>query len=145
MHELTNDKKQITEEHLDKMIESHERMAKLIDDAMKEAQTKGSGDLTFFGKLKAMVSIDRNKILKMPEQDMLQYSKMWFDLTKQNFDVIMSISKDEYSSLLKQIDDHLLFVQQQINKIDEELKDVDDEKKHKFMLEQKEKWMTREW
>lgn len=145
MQELTNDKKEITEEHMNKMLDAHQKMAKMIDDAMKESNIKGSGELNFLEKLKAMVSIDRSRLIKMPDQDMLNYSRLWFDFTKQNFDLIMSISKEEYSSLLKGIDDQLLFIKQQIDKIDEELKDVNNDKKHEFLMSQKEKLLAREW
>lgn len=145
MEDLTDDKKVITDTHLTKMVEAHEKMAKMIDEAMKEAKTKGSGGVDFLSKLKAMITIDWTKTLKIPDQDMLQYSTMWFDLTKRNFDLIMSISKEEYSSLLKGIDDQLLYIKQQIEKIDEELRDVNDEEKHQFLQIQKQKWVSREW
>jgi hypothetical protein len=142
---LTQEKKLITENHLKKMVEAHEIMAKMIDKAMTENQTRGGGDVGILEKLKAMVYIDRTKSIKIPAEDMLKYSEMWFNLTKQNFDVIMAISKDEYSSLLKGIDAQLESIRQIIKDINQELIGVDNEEKRKFLAEQQDKWIVKEW
>lgn len=144
MEMLTDDKEKIVSQHLEKMIEAHTRMLKLIDEAMRDATTTGSGNMNIFHQLKAALSFDKSRLLKVRPEDMLQYSKSWFETTQQNFNTIMEISKEDYSSLIRQIDEQFEIAKREIVQIDEHLTNVNDEKRN-WLQRKKDEIIHREW
>lgn len=145
MKDLSADKKRVVTEHLDQMMEAHSKMMKLVDDAMRDAEIKGSGNLDIFNRLKLSLSFDKSKLLKIRPEDMLQYSKSWFDATQQNFKIVMDISKEEYSSLIKQLDQQFDIAKRELELIDQELLNVNDDSKKSWLQWKRDEVVNREW
>ncbi len=145
MLELTSEKKKIVDEHFGNMLQAHTNMLKQIDDAMRNYQTKTGGDLSVFQKIKAAFTFDRSKLLNMRPEDMLEYSKMWFDTTRQDFNTIIQISGQEYTSLQQQIDKQFEIAQEELLQVEEELRNVKDEQKKSWLQRKKEDIVDRSW
>jgi hypothetical protein len=145
MKELTSTKKKIVDEHFNKMLEAHNTMLKLIDDSMRNYQTKIGGNVSFFEKVKTAITFDRSKFLNLKPEDMLSYSKSWFETTKQNFQTIIQISSQEYSSLSNQIDKQFDIALNELTKVEEELKDIKDDQKKSWLQRKKDEVIDRSW
>jgi iron only hydrogenase large subunit-like protein len=69
-----------------------------------------------------MAVIDSESTLEMNSQDKVQYANLWF----QNAEQIRTNMKERYGSQLKEVDDQLSVIKEEIKEINKKLKSVDD-------------------
>jgi hypothetical protein len=145
IHPLTERKEHIINDHFDKMLDAHSKMLKQIDDAMRSYQTKGGGDVSIFEKIKLAFNFDRSKVLELPPEQMLEYSKAWFETARQNFNTIIQMLGQDYASLQKAIDMQIELAQQELVQVDQELKGVEDEPKKSWLQKKRNEIIDRSW
>jgi membrane-anchored protein YejM (alkaline phosphatase superfamily) len=70
-----------------------------------------------------MAVIGSESTLEMNSQDKVQYANLWF----QNAEQIRTNMKERYGSRLKDVDEQLSVIKEEIKQINKKLKSVDDE------------------
>jgi hypothetical protein len=115
-----------------------------IDKGLKERTTGVNVNVSALDKIKAVFGVSTDKGLKMDSSQRLELAKLYFDLRKNNIAVIMGDSRAGYQSLLDDVNKQIATAEDQLNQIEEELKQVDNPD-HKKSLKEKEQEVKREF
>jgi hypothetical protein len=145
VEDLIDKKKEIVEDHFNKMIEANTNMLKLIDNAMRNSKIKAGGKVSFLNKLKGELAIDKSRILQIKPDDMPEYSKNWFRLVEDTFNMMKQSSDEEYASLNKEIDEQIEIAKKEIEDMQKELKNTENNEKRTWLQREIDNTLTREW
>jgi hypothetical protein len=126
LKKLIASKKKLADEHFAKTLEAHTKILKQVDGAMRSYQTKGGGDFSVLQKIKGAFSFDRSKVLNIPPEEMLSYSKAWFKTAREDLNSIMHISTQNYASLQEKINKQIDVAQQELERVEQELRGARD-------------------
>jgi iron only hydrogenase large subunit-like protein len=91
---------------------------------MKDKKLNGGGEIGgLLYSFKAMAIIDSESTLEMNSQDKVQYANLWF----QNAEQIRTNVEERYGFQLKEVDDQISVIKEEIRQINKKLKSVDEE------------------
>jgi iron only hydrogenase large subunit-like protein len=104
--------------------ENLNNITKTSDDILNNLSNQMSAEKSegLLYSFKAMAVIDSESTLEMNSQDKVQYANLWF----QNAEQIRTNMKERYGSQLKEVDDQLSVIKEEIKEINKKLKSVDD-------------------
>jgi hypothetical protein len=118
------EKNGLVRENLNNITKASDDILNNLSIQMKDNKLNSGGEIGgFLYSFKAMAVIDSDSTLEMNSQDKVQYANLWF----QNAEQIRTNMKERYGSQLKDVDDQLSVIKEEIKEINKKLKSVDDE------------------
>jgi hypothetical protein len=145
MKDLDDARRKLIDDHFTKMLDLNDTILNHVDNAMRNSQASGKGEVSIFHKIKGAFSFKRDKILNIPPEDMLDYSKDYLKLAKRNFDTIIQSSDMDHTELLKDINHQIDLAQNELELIEKELAGVKDEPKKTWLQRKKQDMVDRSW
>jgi hypothetical protein len=105
--------------------ENLNNITKTSDDILNNLSNQMSAEKSegLLYSFKAMAVIDSESTLEMNSQDKVQYANLWF----QNAEQIRTNMKERYGSQLKEVDEQLSVIKEEIRQINKKLKSVIEE------------------
>src|SRR5262245_49366020 len=129
MRDLMEEKNGPVSENLNNIAKASDDILNNLSNQMKDKKlSAGGGGLLY--SFKAMAIIDSESTLEMNSQDKFQYANLWF----QNAEQIRTNMKERYGSQLKDVDEQLSVIKEEIKEINKKLKGVDDEAKKERLI-----------
>ncbi len=98
---------------------------KAFDKAMRDRKIGANFDIGIFNKVKSMFSLSKDEILSMNGDQRFEYSKVWSENAKSMLEIYRN--DPGYKSILKDIDGQIELHKEELNRLTEELKKVEDE------------------
>ena len=123
MRELLEEKNGLVRENLNNITKANNDILNNLSNQMKERKLNAGEVGGLFNSCKAMANMGSESTLEMNSQDKVQYAKLWF----QNAEQIRTTLEVGYGSQLKDVDEQLSVIKEEIRQVDEKLKIVDDE------------------
>ena len=124
-------KTQLMKNCYNNIAKSYKKIGELINHSFRDTSTKMSSNdyLRLLPHINVNYQLDKSEINRS-EKDSLEYSKLHFNSFKRDFDSIKDYlkEKENNSSLIKDIDDQILSIKQQIDTIDKII--IDNDKKY---------------
>ena len=125
MEDLIFRKQKVVENHISNIAKQNLNLMKAFDKAMRDRKLGANFDIGIFNKVRSMLSFNKEEILAMNGDQRLEYSKVWSENAKSMLDIYRS--DPGYQSILKDIDGQLELHKEELNRLTEELKKVEDE------------------
>ena len=124
MRDLTEEKNGLVRENLNNITKASDDILNNLSIQMKDKKLSAGGEIGgLLYSFKAMAVIDCESTLEMNSQDKVRYANLWF----QNAEQIRTNMKERYGSQLKEVDDQLSVIKEEIRQINKKLKSVDEE------------------
>jgi hypothetical protein len=118
------EKNGLVRENLNNITRASDDILNNLSIQMKDKKLNAGGEIGgLLYSFKAMAVIDSESTLEMNSQDKVQYANLWF----QNAEQIRINMKERYGSQLKDVDEQLSVIKEEIRQINKKLKSVDDE------------------
>jgi iron only hydrogenase large subunit-like protein len=118
------EKNGLVRENLNNITKASDDILNNLSIQMKDKKLNAGGEIGgLLYSFKAMAVIDSESTLEMNSQDKVQYADLWF----QNAEQIRTNMKEHYGSQLKDVDEQLSVIKEEIKEINKKLKSVDDE------------------
>ena len=140
---LIQKKNDIIEKFLFNMRDLNNNITKRIDHAMRNNARDINANLSFYNKLKAVFKLTTSDTIKIKNEDGLQFADKWFKTEWKKFKIIMDTAKEDYKSLLSNIDDSIASTNKEIELLKDAVSTID-EQVHKTRDKGKLKWLERE-
>ena len=134
MRDLVQEKNGLVKENLNNITKASNDILNNLSIQMKDKKLNAGGEIGgLLYSFKAMTVIDSESTLEMNSQDKVQYANLWF----QNAEQIRTNMKERHGSQLKDVDEQLSVIKEEIKEINIKLKSVDDEaEKEKLISEE---------
>ena len=124
MGDLMEEKNGLVRDNLNNITKASDDILNNLSNQMKDKKLNAGGEIGgLLYSFKAMAVIDSESTLEMNSQDKVQYANLWF----QNAEQIRTNMKERYGSQLKDVDEKLSVIKEEIKQINKKLKSVDDE------------------
>jgi iron only hydrogenase large subunit-like protein len=124
MQDLMEEKNGLVRDNLNNITKASDDILNNLSYQMKDKKLNAGGEIGgLLYSFKAMAVIDSESTLEMNSQDKVQYANLWF----QNAEQIRTNMKERYGSQLKDVDEQLSVIKEEIKQINKKLKSVDDE------------------
>jgi iron only hydrogenase large subunit-like protein len=118
------EKNGLVRENLNNITKASDDILNNLSIQMKDKKLNAGGEIEgLLYSFKAMAVIDSESTLEMNSQDKVQYANLWF----QNAEQIRTNMKERYGSQLKDVDEQLSVIKEEIRQINKKLKSVDEE------------------
>ena len=131
MRDLIEEKNWLVRENLNNITRASDDILNNLSNQMKDKKLNAGGEIGgLLYSFKAMAIIDSESTLEMNSQDKFQYANLWF----QNAEQIRTNMKERYGSQLKDVDEQLSVIKEEIKEINKKLKGVDDEAKKERLI-----------
>jgi hypothetical protein len=118
------EKNGLVRENLNNIAKASDDILNNLSIQMKDKKLNAGGEIGgLLYSFKAMAVIDSESTLEMNSQDKVQYANLWF----QNAEQIRTNMNERYGSQLKDVDEQLSVIKEEIKEINKKLKSVDDE------------------
>src|SRR5215510_4707554 len=131
MRDLIEEKNWLVRENLNNITKASDDILNNLSNQMKDKKLNAGGEIGgLLYSFKAMAVIDSESTLEMNSQDKVQYANLWF----QNAEQIRTNMKERYGSQLKDVDEQLSVIKEEIKEINKKLKGVDDEAKKERLI-----------
>jgi hypothetical protein len=114
----------LVRDNLNNITKASDDILNTLSNQMKDKKLNSGGEIgRLWYSFKAMAVIDSESTLEMNSQDKVQYANLWF----QNAEQIRTNMEERYGSQLKDVDEQLSVIKEEITQINKKLKSVDDE------------------
>ena len=124
MRDLMEEKNWLVRENLNNITRASDDILNNLSNQMKDKKLNGGGEIGgLLYSFKAMAIIDSESTLEMNSQDKVQYANLWF----QNAEQIRTNVEERYGFQLKEVDDQISVIKEEIRQINKKLKSVDEE------------------
>lgn len=124
MRDLMEEKNGLVRDNLNNITKASDDILNNLSNQMKDKKLNAGGEIGgLLYSFKAMAVIDSESTLEMNSQDKVQYANLWF----QNAEQIRTNMEERYGSQLKDVDEQLSVIKEEIKQINKKLKSVDDE------------------
>lgn len=124
MRDLMEEKNGLVRDNLNNITKASDDILNNLSNQMKDKKLNAGGEIGgLLYSFKAMAVIDSESTLEMNSQDKVQYANLWF----QNAEQIRTNMEGRYGSQLKDVDEQLSVIKEEIKQINKKLKSVDDE------------------
>lgn len=124
MRDLVQEKNGLVKENLNNITKASDDILNNLSIQMKDKKLNAGGEIGgLLYSFKAMAVIDSESTLEMNSLDKVQYANLWF----QNAEQIRTNMKERYGSQLKDVDEQLSVIKEEIKEINKKFKSVDDE------------------
>lgn len=124
MRDLMEEKNGLVRDNLNNITKASDDILNNLSNQMKDKKLNAGGEIGgLLYSFKAMAVIDSESALEMNSQDKVQYANLWF----QNAEQIRTNIEERYGSQLKDVDEQLSVIKEEIKQINKKLKSVDDE------------------
>ena len=118
------EKNWLVRENLNNITRASDDILNNLSNQMKDKKLNGGGEIGgLLYSFKAMAIIDSESTLEMNSQDKVQYANLWF----QNAEQIRTNVEERYGFQLKEVDDQISVIKEEIRQINKKLKSVDEE------------------
>jgi len=118
------EKNGLVRENLNNITKASDDILNNLSIQIKDKKLNAGGEIGgLLYSFKAMAVIDIESTLEMNSQDKVQYANLWF----QNAEQIRTNMNERYGSQLKDVDEQLSVIKEEIKEINKKLKSVDDE------------------
>lgn len=118
------EKNGLVRDNLNNITKASDDILNNLSNQMKDKKLNAGGEIGgLLYSFKAMAVIDSESTLEMNSQDKVQYANLWF----QNAEQIRTNMEERYGSQLKDVDEQLSVIKEEIKQINKKLKSVDDE------------------
>jgi len=145
MDDLTKSKREIVEKHQETVLNNRSKInydiLTLLEKALENNNIDTSVHESFLDKIAAWGRGQVNKETgkKMDGAQQLEFAKLYFHELRSMMDTTSNDLKNSgYDSLIKNIDDQLQLMMDEIRQIDKELKEVTDEERRKELRGERE-------
>ncbi|WP_148687068.1 hypothetical protein [Candidatus Nitrosocosmicus hydrocola] len=136
MRDLVKEKERIINQHMDRIVKTNEVIINKVDKSIKDKKFNAGGEVSgFFDNIKALANIMYESNSGMNGEQRLELAKMYFT-NAENIRQTLA-NNPHYDSLLRDIDDQIQMIKDEIKQIDIELKNVKDDEKRDELLEQR--------
>ena len=124
MRDLMEEKNWLVRENLNNITRASDDILNNLSNQLKDKKLNGGGEIGgLLYSFKAMAIIDSESTLEMNSQDKVQYANLWF----QNAEQIRTNVEERYGFQLKEVDDQISVIKEEIRQINKKLKSVDEE------------------
>ena len=124
MRDLMEEKNWLVRENLNNITRASDDILNNLSNQMKDKKLNAGGEIGgLLYSFKAMAIIDSESTLEMNSQDKVQYANLWF----QNAEQIRTNVEERYGFQLKEVDDQISVIKEEIRQINKKLKSVDEE------------------
>ena len=124
MRDLMEEKNGLVRDNLNNITKASDDILNNLSNQMKDKKLNAGGEIGgLLYSFKAMAVIGSESTLEMNSQDKVQYANLWF----QNAEQIRTNMEERYGSQLKDVDEQLSVIKEEIKQINKKLKSVDDE------------------
>lgn len=124
MRDLMEEKNGLVRDNLNNITKASDDILNNLSNQMKDKKLNAGGEIGgLLYSFKAMAVMDSESTLEMNSQDKVQYANLWF----QNAEQIRTNMEERYGSQLKDVDEQLSVIKEEIKQINKKLKSVDDE------------------
>ncbi len=118
------EKNGLVRENLNNITKASDDILNNLSIQMNDKKLNAGGEIGgLLYSFKAMAVIDSESTLEMNSQDKVQYANLWF----QNAEQIRTNMNERYGSQLKDVDEQLSVIKEEIKEINKKLKSVDDD------------------
>ena len=118
------EKNGLVRDNLNNITKASDDILNNLSNQMKDKKLNAGGEIGgLLYSFKAMAVIGSESTLEMNSQDKVQYANLWF----QNAEQIRTNMEERYGSQLKDVDEQLSVIKEEIKQINKKLKSVDDE------------------
>jgi iron only hydrogenase large subunit-like protein len=118
------EKNWLVRENLNNITRASDDILNNLSNQMKDKKLNAGGEIGgLLYSFKAMAIIDSESTLEMNSQDKVQYANLWF----QNAEQIRTNVEERYGFQLKEVDDQISVIKEEIRQINKKLKSVDEE------------------
>ena len=134
MRDLMEEKNGLVRDNLNNITKASEDILNNLSNQMKDKKLNAGGEIGgLLYSFKAMAVIDSESTLEMNSQDKVQYANLWF----QNAEQIRTNMNERYGSQLKDVDEQLSVIKEEIKQINKKLKSVDDEAEKERLISER--------
>jgi hypothetical protein len=134
MGDLMEEKNGLVRDNLNNITKASDDILNNLSNQMKDKKLNAGGEIGgLLYSFKAMAVIDSESTLEMNSQDKVQYANLWF----QNAEQIRTNMKERYGSQLKDVDEKLSVIKEEIKQINKKLKSVDDEAEKERLISER--------
>jgi hypothetical protein len=134
MGDLMEEKNGLVRDNLNNITKASDDILNNLSNQMKDKKLNAGGEIGgLLYSFKAMAVIDSESTLEMNSQDKVQYANLWF----QNAEQIRTNMKERYGSQLKDVDEQLSVIKEEIKQINKKLKSVDDEAEKERLISER--------
>ena len=131
MRDLMEEKNGLVRDNLNNITKASDDILNNLSNQMKDKKLNAGGEIGgLLYSFKAMAVIDNESTLEMNSQDKVQYANLWF----QNAEQIRTNMEERYGSQLKDVDEQLSVIKEEIKRINKKLKSVDDEAEKESLI-----------
>ena len=124
MRDLMEEKNWLVRENLNNITRASDDILNNLSNQMKDKKLNAGGEIGgLLYSFKAMAIIDSESTLEMNSQDKVQYANLWF----QNAEQIRTNVEERYGFQLKEVDDQISVIKEELGQINKKLKSVDEE------------------
>lgn len=128
------EKNGLVRDNLNNITKASDDILNNLSNQMKDKKLNAGGEIGgLLYSFKAMAVIDSESTLEMNSQDKVQYANLWF----QNAEQIRTNMKERYGSQLKDVDEQLSVIKEEIKQINKKLKSVDDEAEKERLISER--------
>ncbi len=125
------EKNGLVRDNLNNITKASDDILNNLSNQMKDKKLNAGGEIGgLLYSFKAMAVIDSESALEMNSQDKVQYANLWF----QNAEQIRTDIEERYGSQLKDVDEQLSVIKEEIKQINKKLKSVDDEAEEERLI-----------
>ena len=118
------EKNWLVRDNLNNITKASDDILNNLSNQMKDKKLNAGGEIGgLLYSFRAMAAVDSESTVEMNSQDKVQYANLWF----QNAEQIRTNMEERYGSQLKDVDELLSVIKEEIKQINKKLKSVDDE------------------